>query len=662
MTITHAAECVNLHRSNPLHGRCQYTEAGITFIKLTEDFVGLIQPNLINELPANMAKQNIYGMLNEELKEVRLLIVNPGSDDAVVRCSFLHANLAGENVPPYETISYVWGDPKIKAEILLNDHPFQVPTSAERVLRRMRYADRERVLWIDAVCMNQEDLYERASQVGLMGNLYSNCSRNIIWLGEDDGSTSKALEAMQSVLEEIRVETDDWKQYYEILFGGAMHNWTHSSSAVKAQFDEDALINFYNSRWFSRAWVVQEASLPLRNICYRGDFELSFMDALRVARWLHFKRHYLSTRLVDCVRPIALKGDTADHEYGKLNVVLSRGNKWGLWGLLMSYGMLAATEPRDHIFAFLGLWQKYAMTNEIPALLSPDYVKPVRDVFRDAARFVIEQEFAGSLEPLIHVYHGSRQNDPLADELWPSWVPRFYLQFDPRLDMTNWPERTYQAHNDMLWKPVSEQSTDPAVLTAKGLVVDTVVQTTPTFSLEALHIMRGLEIMLQDVASISPVEKIQSPNRIPNTAMGLVAGYKSPGIAAVEQECVERFVAFKQLVQEENRLPFVGPDIPPSATDSERAASVFWQALRWACPNRKVFSTASGYIGLGPSGLESGDMLVVLYGLAFPAILRPLQNGEHRFIGVTYVNGIMHGEAVRKHIEEGVEDLVFNLR
>ena len=68
-----------------------------------------------------------------------------------------------------------------------------VPVTAEAALRRMRYVSETRVLWIDSVCINQNNLAERSQQVAIMTEVFQSGSKNLIWLGEDDGCTERAL-------------------------------------------------------------------------------------------------------------------------------------------------------------------------------------------------------------------------------------------------------------------------------------------------------------------------------------------------------------------------------------------------------------------------------------------------------------------------------------
>jgi hypothetical protein len=92
----------------------------------------------------------------------------------------------------YETISYVWDDPTLRSPIRLDGEVVNIPQSAERALRRFRWKTSERMVWIDAVCINQADLIERSQQVAIMADIYRGGLRNLVYLGDEDDTTAAA--------------------------------------------------------------------------------------------------------------------------------------------------------------------------------------------------------------------------------------------------------------------------------------------------------------------------------------------------------------------------------------------------------------------------------------------------------------------------------------
>ena len=99
----------------------------------------------------------IYHALDPLQKETRTLSLLPGHEDDPVRCELQTISLAA-SPPSFEAVSYVWGDVKARTPILLHDQPFEAPASAVDVLQRFRLPTQTRIIWIDAVCINQADL------------------------------------------------------------------------------------------------------------------------------------------------------------------------------------------------------------------------------------------------------------------------------------------------------------------------------------------------------------------------------------------------------------------------------------------------------------------------------------------------------------------------
>lgn len=140
----------------------------------------------------------LYNLVDVETKEIRLLTVAAGAGDEVLRCSLKHVKLSDSSTrESYETVSYAWGNPNDRTPIYIDGRLVDIPSSAHRALRRMQNPSRERTLWIDAVCINQSDKVERSNQVALMSEVYSSSAGNLVWLGEANETTEKALASIQ---------------------------------------------------------------------------------------------------------------------------------------------------------------------------------------------------------------------------------------------------------------------------------------------------------------------------------------------------------------------------------------------------------------------------------------------------------------------------------
>ena len=108
--------------------------------------------------------------------------VHPGTIDDTLTCTLNTVSL--KDRPDYETLSYVWGDPTPNEQITANGSLIKITTSLHTSLRHLRKWDVTRVIWADGVCINQADVDERSSPVGMMGDIYKETGELQIWPGE----------------------------------------------------------------------------------------------------------------------------------------------------------------------------------------------------------------------------------------------------------------------------------------------------------------------------------------------------------------------------------------------------------------------------------------------------------------------------------------------
>ncbi|KAK5124827.1 hypothetical protein LTR85_001540 [Meristemomyces frigidus] len=158
-------------------------EAGRVLAPVTDE--KLRDPAVNFFSPQNVAfyASAVYTSLDHKRQEIRLLEVLPGS-----KLDQLHCNLAAP-IPledasgRYEAVSYCAGNPKDTVCVTVNGLDFNIFASLNQALHRLRRGKKTRVLWIDQVCINQDDLEERSSQVQLMGEIYANAKRGLIRMG-----------------------------------------------------------------------------------------------------------------------------------------------------------------------------------------------------------------------------------------------------------------------------------------------------------------------------------------------------------------------------------------------------------------------------------------------------------------------------------------------
>ncbi|KAG4433510.1 hypothetical protein IFR05_011019 [Cadophora sp. M221] len=188
----------------------------------------------------------IYTPLDPITQEIRLIALHPNVNLTAPVILTLHtASLVAD--PKFEAISYVWGDPTITALISLNGVAVEVTTNLETALRYFRLASQVRILWADAVCINQRDNLERNVQVSMMGDIYRSCTKCLAWLGEDLNGNGEATFAM---IKEISTGTTT-------PFVECVDMSEHPKSWLTS------LDQMMQIPYWTRIWVIQETVLPL---------------------------------------------------------------------------------------------------------------------------------------------------------------------------------------------------------------------------------------------------------------------------------------------------------------------------------------------------------------------------------------------------------------
>lgn len=125
-----------------------------------------------------------YKPINKDSRDIRLLTLRRGEWQDDIDCG-LHVVSLDEN-PKYEALSYTWGSGSSTKPIFVNSNEVRVTVNLEAALRHIRSANRSHTLWIDALCINQDDVAEKTHQVALMGEMYKGCTSCYAWLGCPD--------------------------------------------------------------------------------------------------------------------------------------------------------------------------------------------------------------------------------------------------------------------------------------------------------------------------------------------------------------------------------------------------------------------------------------------------------------------------------------------
>lgn len=207
-------------------------------------------------------KQLWYEPLPSE-RHIRLLHIHPGTEDDLVSVSLVPVSLDSHN--GYEALSYVWGDPAITQTVICNDTLVDVTENLYFALCHFRLADRPRVLWADALCINQNDLDDKAHQVQMMHLIYKSCDRCLVWLGPNDEHSDVALEVIDDmtkiVSERLSIHPDELDAKLKITGRDPKQSiemgFTNLPPPESTKWG--SLFHFLCRPWFTRVWVCYQA-------------------------------------------------------------------------------------------------------------------------------------------------------------------------------------------------------------------------------------------------------------------------------------------------------------------------------------------------------------------------------------------------------------------
>jgi hypothetical protein len=168
----------------------------------------------------------------------------------------------------YEALSYVWDQLPERKHIICNDTPFSVTGNLHAALRRLRHPNESRVLWIDQICIDQENIPERNQQVQIMRDIYHQAEKVLIWLGEEEDDSDLAMNFIGTIVEVIQALPPE-----------TLLSIINITDYGLPQFSDKhwyALGKFLKRPWFQRAWVVQERVMAKDAVVLCGGKELQW--------------------------------------------------------------------------------------------------------------------------------------------------------------------------------------------------------------------------------------------------------------------------------------------------------------------------------------------------------------------------------------------------
>ena len=556
-----------------------------------------------------------YSPLNESLQEIRVLTLHPGDFSADIQISIHKFALIPERPPTYEALSYVWGTTDNQSDIKIgpsgNDR-IAITRNLAVALPYLRHKNEIRTLWIDALCINQQDLRERSSQVKMMGDIYQLADRVIVWLGTEKDDSTHVLKTMSQLSSNVKVD------YLNLSMMPASENsdpqWSDTSSLLphsrQELWDIDALLR---RPWFSRLWVWQEVRLAKSNaIVVCGSDSIPWQSFRRALFCMALKQGADNFPRLEFHRLRARINDIAN--------MSDNENFRGFGNTIRRSAFCGCSDPRDRIYAMLSLLHR----DERGIKIDPDYTKPTWQVYQDLVFEFIEGR--GTLELLRHC---DLQIDRSAE--MPTWVPNW--------DVPNSAEP--------LWSDGRACGHSMARLIRKGggiLSITGVISATITKAEEWTFKDKDYMTVIDEIRRLAPpvFEDV-----VYDFGGSLINAVVSTFCANTFDQSTRpptvRWPAFersRELVLAILRNKHLTPDCPPGS-DERR----YLDFVLTYCEGRSLITTKEGYIGLAPRTAKPGDQICVFLGCTMPLVLRPTSDLQYQVVGECHVHGLQEGEA-----------------
>ncbi|KAH5621407.1 hypothetical protein HBI23_240630 [Parastagonospora nodorum] len=580
----------------------------------------------------------------DSIRLVKIFSIHPE-----IACEIRVANLSDE--PAYEALSYCWGSPEKLVPITCDGKLFEISPSLRDGLQQLyQYSktSENSWFWIDQICIDQKDGLERTHQVQLMNKIYSSSIRTVIWLPLYEptvvAAKSLILDFHRCLVArgEIRAENEEREDVVDEV----------SSQALAATMPsrEDgrwpALRELLRLQWFRRVWVIQEVALSTRPaIMLCGTQNLLWPFLYETIQWmlLHLLEVDFMFGMSDVER-LGIIGEKTTWEDGTEEVA------WDLQSLLLLSQSSLATVANDQVFALLGLCRDTREPGNWPVELNPDYDRPQAEVLMSVTRYCIRQDCNLDILQLVDVEAAA------LDDGYPSWVLRLDLQrqrgpIGVHRVVTHSNHRMLEslfsdASNGL--RSVIDDTAEPDILCLRGTRIDTAILSCRNVVYEDVWDSSGnrkknetwlrddLRAMLELCEENLPHMPSSELRRafFLATTRGLTPDYED----AVDEPLIhfETFLGIREdITTEVNHAPWDRPD--PGRYSLSLDVMI----------GRRVFITSQGRIGAGPDHMEPNDVVVILFGGKVPCILRPMEHGQWRFIGLCNIHGLMKGEALQ---------------
>jgi hypothetical protein len=511
----------------------------------------------------------------------------------------------------FEAVSYTWGSAQPLSEVTIVDTQSpsmcagtcSVGPNLLDLLHHLRRPDTTRALWIDAICINQENSVEKSEQVKRMHDIFKFANRTVVWLGQAFDDSATALQALEHMGKQLEYTSDD---YFVPAPDASEKSWWDPKQLISLDpATWEAIAELMQRPYFERLWVVQEIQMAgPHSIVQCGETEVS---------WYHVRRAFIRCRLEMAALPqlssLPRKREQRFADY------LSRSlETFDARFLFRLASERKCTDPRDKVFALFGL-----LPSKLTQHIQSSYALSVRDVYIQA--FLATVHFTRRLG-LLDI---TNQHGPSNDH--PSWVPDFRQSNDERYKVREGSYASGSSAAHVSFQP-------PNKLHVRGIFQGKVKVVSPVIT---GHVRNSYH-------AISELVSMQLPHISKDEILDWYVWIITQGNLSIRWHG-HRIIADLQEAKTILQQVWAG--------EEPVVASIYrdWYAANLTDQQSgRFFVTDGGLLGCGPPTVVPGDTVCVMSGYDYPTLLRPAHPADqstcYHYLGPLYVHGLMEGQAL----------------
>jgi hypothetical protein len=630
-------------------------------------------------------------------------------EDVPIHCDLYTVKREGK--PDYDALSYVWGDDKETLPILVNYTddkdalPVLVNYTDVQVTRNLRVAlehlrdDTLDVnLWVDALCINQKRTKEKSAQLKKMRDVYAYARRTRVWLGPTESNSDQAIiklteigkavvdrRAFDAMIRMTLLSSENPDEAYdaEMQVRGLVGDMLKNSAIEQAESYHllTELGCLLSRSYWERVWILQEIAVSREVEVHCGKSKIDFALLHAALLYIIYMQVYVRKDLFDklnvALDAAANAGEFDPHydpellrqfqEMGSIDIPESAKLVFGMrqgyqkptkkddeigLDLIRLLAKIrigrAATDPRDRIYALLGMAADAKRLDIVPDY---DEKNSCIGLYRKTARAIIA---SGQVDLLSF-----SQTNKVKDGV-PSWVldwreevmePCGLLPWDtPYYASGKMVVGTFKKHPDFDSAPLEHLVLNGYRIDSVDLMKDQcnggkylemVNRSAAAEYIKDIHTLCNISNeKLNQTGEIysNPSARILAPVFVPVADMFVKGFFR---IATIEECKLGWEEVIKDYIGWKNGRPLPEKTITMQSYYNMMARQV----------SRRPFVTTKGYVGLAPNHVQEKDVVVIFQGGKFPYTLRKNDNGRYELIGETYLHGVMYGEFINSDMK-----------